>query len=102
MGLVLDIVFEPLDDSNGWRDFLKNQIFYTTEDHENYVYMLENVNFSYGTIYLDKGFSTFTSGLNSAVAGRKSVSEVFSSAKTAIDEAIRENVTWIYEDLISE
>lgn len=102
IGLVLDFVFEPLDDSNGWRDFLKDQIFYTTEDHENYVYMLENVNFSYGTIYLDKGFSTFTSGLNSAVAGRKSVSEVFSSAKTAIDEAIRENVTWIYEDLISE
>ena len=99
IGLVLDFVFEPLDDSEGWKGFLKDQIFYTTEDHENYVYMLENVNFNYGSIYLDKGYSTFTSGISAAILGNKSVSEVFSSSGSAIDEAIKKNVTWTFEEL---
>ena len=100
IGLVMDYVFSPLDDSEGWYGYFRDQIFYTEEDHESYVYMLENVNFNYGNLYLEKGYDTWTAGLSSAVTGNKSVSEVFSSAKTAIDEAIKKNVTWTYEDLI--
>lgn len=99
IGLVMDYVFSPLDDSEGWYGYFRDQIFYTPEDHENYVYMLENVNFNYGNLYLEKGYDTWNAGIASAVVGRKSVSEAFSSAKSAIDDAIKKNVTWTFDDL---
>ncbi|MBE6896045.1 MAG: carbohydrate ABC transporter substrate-binding protein [Ruminococcaceae bacterium] len=99
IGLVMDYVFSALDDSEGWYGYFRDQIFYTKEDHENYVYMLENVNFNYGNLYLEKGYDTWTSGISAAILGNKSVSEVFSSSGSAIDEAIKKNVTWTFEEL---
>ena len=64
--------------------------------------MLENINFNYDGMFLEKGYDTWTGNVNSAVTGRKSVSEVFDSASTAIQEAINKNVTWTFDELISE
>ncbi len=100
IGLVMEFVFATLDGSDGWSGLLKDQILYTKEDHFEYSYMLENINFNYGTMFLGKGYDTLVSGLNSAVTGRKSIAEAFSAARASIDEGIKENVTWVYEELV--
>ncbi|MBQ1862076.1 MAG: carbohydrate ABC transporter substrate-binding protein [Clostridia bacterium] len=102
IGLVLNFVFAPLDGSIGWEGLLKSQIFYSSDDLDEYSYMLENINFNYDGMFLEKGYDTWTGNVNSAVTGRKSVSEVFDSASTAIQEAINKNVTWTFDELISE
>ena len=102
IGLVIDFMFEPLDDSEGWQGELRKQIFYTDEDNAEYNYLIENLNFSYGSIYLEKGYDSWSAGINSAVTGRKSISEAFESSRNAIKEAINKNVTWTYEELVNE
>jgi len=102
IGLVMEFVFAPLDGSDGWSGLLKEQILYSKEDHDQYSYMLENINFNYGNMFLEKGFDTWKSNISSAVMGRKSISEVFSSTRSAIQEAIDKNVTWTYDELVSE
>ncbi len=100
IGLVLNYVFAPLDGSTGWEGLLKNQIFYFQEDLDEYSYMLENINFSYGSLFLEKGYTTWAGNVVAAVTGRKTASEVFDSANTAIQEAINKNVTWTIDELI--
>ena len=102
IGLVMEFVFATLDGSDGWSGLLKDQILYSIEDHDQYAYMLEHINFNYGNMFLEKGYDTWCSNLNSAVAGKKSVSEAFSSTRTAIQEAIKENVTWTYDEISGE
>ena len=99
IGVVINFMFEPLDDSEGWQGALKRQIFYTEDDNEEYNYIIDHLNFSYGSIYLEKGFSSWTGNIISAVTGRKSVSEAFESSRSAILEAINKNVTWTFEEL---
>jgi hypothetical protein len=64
--------------------------------------MLENINFNYDAMFLEKGYNTWTDGINSAVPGRKSVSEIFEAAETSIQEAINKNVTWTFDELVNE
>jgi len=99
IGTVMEFVFRPLDNSEGWSVSLRDQIFYTDEDHEDYCDMIENINFSYGNIYLDNVFDTWKSGLISAVTGHRTASEVFEASRSAIQEAIKENVTWTIDEL---
>ena len=102
IGVVIDFMFEPLDGSEGWQEELRKQIFYTDDDNNEYNYIIEHLNFSYGNIYLERGYDSWAAGINSAVAGRKSVSEAFESSRGAITEAISRNVTWTLDELLNE
>ena len=102
IGLVMNFVFAPLDGSDGWSGLLKNQIFYSAEDLDEYSYMLENVNFNYDGMFLEKGYDSWTGNITSAITGRKSPSEAFESSRTAIQEAIDKNVTWTFDELVNQ
>ncbi|MBQ6052826.1 MAG: carbohydrate ABC transporter substrate-binding protein [Clostridia bacterium] len=102
IGIVIDFMFEPLDGSEGWQGELKRQVFYTEEDNTEYNYIIENLNFSYGRLYLENGYTDWTNALGSAVTGGKTASEAFESSRTAIQEAINKNVTWTFEELENE
>ena len=102
IGIVMEFVFATLDGSRGWSGLLEDQILYSKEDHDQYAYMLENINFNYGSMFLEKGFDTWKSSISSAVTGKKSVSEAFSSTRSAIQDAIDKNVTWTIDELLGE
>ena len=102
IGLVIDFLFEPLDNSEGWKGALKKQVFYSEEDNEEYCYIIDNLNFSYGSIYLGKGLDSWRTDIIAAVTGRKAASEPFESSRSAIQDAINKNVTWTYDELVGE
>ncbi len=102
IGVVIDFMFEPLEGSGGWQEELRKQIFYTEEDNAEYNYIIDNLNFNYGSIYLEKGYSSWTNDITLVVTGRKSVSEAFGASRDAINEAISKNVTWTLDELLNE
>ena len=102
IGIVMNFVFATLDGSEGWAGALKKQIFYSENDNDEFCYMLEKINFSYGSMFLEKGYDTWTSDVTSSITGRKSVSEAFEASRNAIQEAINKNVTWTFDELESE
>ena len=102
IGLVMNFVFATLDGSEGWSGLLKNQIFYSINDLDEYSYMLENINFNYDGMFLEKGYDSWIADVSSAISGRKSVSEAFEASRDAIQEAINKNVTWTFDELVNE
>lgn len=55
IGMVLDYVFSPLDDSEheAWKKMSKKSVFHHTEGYENFVHMTENANYDYSAEMFD-------------------------------------------------
>ena len=101
IGIFVDRLFEPIDDEGGWKASLGYSLFHDKRDFENYNKMLENVNYVYdlplGSVYDDMKTS-----FSYVISGRRAAGEAFNSIRTAMDESIKKNVTWVIEDLIAE
>ena len=98
IGIFLDHLFEPIDEEGGWKSSLSYSVFHDKRDFENYLKILENVNYNHD-LSLGAAYSNLESSCVFAAQGKRTGAEAFESVKTMIDEAMK-NVTWVYEDLI--
>ena len=61
--------------------------------------MLENVNYVYD-LPLGAAYDNMKTSFSHAVSGKRSSGEAFNGIRSAMKDAIAENVTWVYEDLV--
>ncbi|MBQ2720360.1 MAG: hypothetical protein IJF23_02380 [Clostridia bacterium] len=97
LGLVLDFMFEPLDDSGGWKDWVGQSIFYHDKDLENYLYFLENANYNY-SVELNAVINKVQDTLVKAIQGKSTPTQVFSEIREQVQSEIDKNITWDIEE----
>lgn len=99
IGIFLDRLFEPIDEEGGWKASLGYSVFHDKRDFDNYQKMLENVNYVYD-LPLGSAYDNMKTSFSHAVSGKRSSGEAFNGIRSAMKDAIAENVTWVYEDLV--
>ena len=102
IGMIIDRLFEPIDDTEGWKGSLERNIFFDTRDFENYKYMVENINYRHDSDLGEKASSLMDDAFTKAISGSKSAAEAFDSVRNAVNEAISQNVNWVLEDLLEK
>ena len=90
-------MFEPLDDSGGWKDWVGQSIFYHDKDLENYLYFLENANYNY-SVELNAVINKVQDTLVKAIQGKSTPTQVFSEIKEQVQSEIDKNITWDIEE----
>ncbi|MBQ4627636.1 MAG: carbohydrate ABC transporter substrate-binding protein [Clostridia bacterium] len=98
IGILLNELFEPIDEDGGWRGSLERQVFYDKRDYDMYRYMLENVNYDH-SFTLGSAYSSLRNVFSSAVTGKKTPVEAFQSVRDAVDTEINKNGVVLFEDL---
>ncbi|MBQ2720845.1 MAG: hypothetical protein IJF23_04840, partial [Clostridia bacterium] len=101
IGIFLDRLFEPIDDQGGWKGSLGYSVFHDTRDFDNYNKMLENVNYVYDLPLLT-AYDNMKTSFGYVVDGKRSAGEAFDSIRSSMENAIKENVNWVVEDLIEK
>ena len=101
IGMIIDRLFEPIDDTEGWKGSLERNIFFDSRDFDNYKFMVENINYRHDADLGEKASSLMDDAFTKAISGSRSPGEAFDSIRTAVNEAIAENVNWVYEDLVN-
>lgn len=103
IGIILDRLFDPIDDNGGWQTSLERRVFYDQRDFDNYKYMLDNINFKHD-VQLGSASGKMDDAFTRVVNGSMTAAEAFESIRDVINEAIREavadNTMWIYEDIV--
>ena len=99
-GIIIDRLFDPIDDSGGWQTSLERRVFYNQRDFDNYKYMLENINFKHD-VQLGNASGKMDDVFTRVVIGRSlTPAEAFESIRDVINEAIENNVMWVFEDIV--
>ena len=93
IGLVLDFMFEPLDDSGGWKTWVGDSIFYHEQDLENYIYFLDNANYNY-SIELNDVINKVQDTIVKAIQGKSTATQVLSEVRDQIQADIDEHIPW--------
>ena len=101
-GFILDRLFDPIDETEGWKTSLERSVFYDYRDFENYKFMLENVNFKHDIDLGDKVNSDMDNAFSQAIAGRKSAAEAFESIRDEVNEALLQGTVWVFEDIVPQ
>lgn len=91
IGLVMDILFEPLDGVSDWREYCQDNIFHHEEDFENYMYMLEHCNYDYSVQMPNVG-TVLDEYFGDAIIGEKSFTSVFEEILPIANADIEKNV----------
>lgn len=100
IGTVINRLFDPIDDNGGWKGSLERNIFFDSRDFENYKFMVENINYRHDADLGDSASSLMDDAFTKAISGSKAPAEAFNSIRTAVNEAIAQNVNWVFEDII--
>lgn len=98
IGLVIDFMFEPFDESGGWKEFVGQNIFYHEQDLENYIYFLDNANYNYSVELMDV-INKVQDSLVKAIKGNSTATQAFSEIRDQVQTAIDENITWNVEEI---
>jgi len=91
IGIVMDFLFEPLDDSGGWKSYSSSVIFHHSDDYDNFCYMLENVNYDY-SFEIPSMISSLPSKMTAVLLGKSSASEVLKSIEDIAQAELDENM----------
>lgn len=90
IGIVLNYLFEPLDDKGGWKTMSKRQIFHHDEDFNNFVTMVENCGYNY-LVLLEKLYSNnFKNTANKILKGNETAAAGMASIEEAMNAKIAE------------
>ena len=100
IGMIIDRLFEPIDENNGWKGSLERNIFFDSRDFDNYKFMVENINYRHDADIGENASSVMDDSFTKAIFGSKSPTEAFDSIRTVVNEAIEKNVNWVIEDII--
>ena len=87
IGRVMDYIFEPLDDTGGWKTMSKAQVFMYKEGYENFVHMVENIQYNYSA-ELQKPESTYETACVNVFNGKKTPSAAMEAVAEAINTAL--------------
>ena len=93
IGLVMDFIFEPLDDSSGWKDWVSQNIFYHSKDLENYIYFLDNANYNYSVELMDV-INKIQDSIVKAIKGNTTATQAMSEIRDQVQSEIDKNITW--------
>ncbi len=91
IGLVMDLLFAPLDGVSDWREYCQDNIFHHEEDFENYMYMLENCNYDYSVQMPNVGV-VLDGYFGGAIIGEMSFTAVFDQITPVANADIEKNV----------
>lgn len=94
LGTVLTAVFAPLDGTQpeNWKIVSKDILFHHTEDYNNFMKMMDNMNYDY-SCQLSKVNDRINSAIAPAMKGTKTPAEALGAATEQINTAIKESFT---------
>lgn len=89
IGVLINYIFEPLDDSlsEGWKDLAQRLIFTENNNQkcvDNFIYILENMGYDYSVQMTSSAYDSLNSAFSSIVNGTKSPTEALTNLEDVI------------------
>ena len=97
VGRVMDYIFEPLDNTGGWKKMAKEQIFLYNQGYDNFVYMLENIKYNYSAELLSQE-SSFEAAVLTVFNGTRTPSAAMEAIATAINTSLDNEINDYIEE----
>ena len=89
IGKVIDFLFEPLDNSGGWKNRAR-QILHHDDDIDFYIDAIEHPSYNY-QILLGDNYEKFRTAASNALSGKETSASAMQSVEEAINDYIAEN-----------
>ena len=87
MGVILDFMYEPLDDEGGWRSFAESMIFHHYQGFQNYEYQLDNINYNYSVqANVFKSSDVFQNAILGRITSTEAMATLAQQAQALLDQ----------------